>query len=102
MEKDGEFRGHLRVILQDADCVWEAIGPDGIRYDFNTNMLRMDEQARGVAREAMALIDGIKAESIAICLCAGGLLDAELGKLLREQAENYYSDDIERAIGVED
>lgn len=47
----------VRFVLADADLVWEAIGPDGIHYGFDTDFSKMNEEQRVFVGKRTAAVD---------------------------------------------
>jgi len=97
MKQDSEERrAALADILSDADQVWESIGPDGIKYNFNTNMLRMDEAQRQTASLMMGVVDRKVARTIAAAIVDRN--SQALGALIINQVERYFEDKIDAII----
>lgn len=77
----------VRHVLSDRDLVWEAIGPDGITYDFNTNTLRMDDLGRISCQTRMASVDDAIAAKLAYLISVN---DYEaIGELVCDQVNGY-------------
>ena len=94
-EDSAERRARMAEILSDPDQVFEAMGPDGIKYDFNTVMLRMNEDQRKMVSFRMSEIDRRVAANLAAAIVDRNY--AALGALICGQVERYFETDINSA-----
>ena len=86
----------FETLLADPDTLWEAIGPDGIKYPFSTNMLCRTEVERAEIRRRMKLFDEHLARQIATLIATKD--DAELGRIIRSMAEQYLEGAIDEWV----
>lgn len=85
----------VRYVLTNSDLVWEAMGPDGITYDFNTNILRMDEKERELCSSKMVAKDNAIAATYAYFV---SVKDYEaIGRMVVDQFDGYLSHQFKEA-----
>jgi len=86
----------LETLLSDPDNVFEAIGPDGIKYPFNDCFLGKTEHERAALRKRINDFDDNLARQLAVLIITKD--DAELGRILRVQAEQYFKKSIDEWV----
>lgn len=85
-------------VLSDHDLLWEATGPDGITYDFDTRLLRMNEERRDLTRSKMAAHDNAISSQLAYLISQN---DYEaIGRMVVGQVDDYLSYKIQEAEDI--
>jgi|14BtaG_2_1085337.scaffolds.fasta_scaffold00447_25 hypothetical protein len=87
-----EKKSALDSLDADQDLYWEAVGPDGILYQFNDSVfdqngnVKSKHERKALSKKRAAHDAEIHKKMIAAIRSSN---DAELGKMFREQAINY-------------
>ena len=83
----------LETLLANPDNLWEAIGPDAIKYPFNDSMLGKTEAEREETRRHINSFDQHLSRQLATLIITQD--DAELGRIIRDMAEQYLASSID-------
>ncbi|TNE87040.1 MAG: hypothetical protein EP324_08180 [Gammaproteobacteria bacterium] len=86
----------LETLLANPVTLWEALGPDAIKYPFNDNMMGKSEIERAEIRRRMNDFQNHLAMQLTMLILAKD--DAELGRILREMAEQYLKPQIDEWV----
>lgn len=86
----------METLLADPDTLWEALGPDAIKYPFSTNMLCKSEVERAEIRRRMADFNQHLANQLAVLMIKKD--DAELGRILRDMATRYLQERVDEWV----
>lgn len=86
----------LETLLANPDSLWESIGPDAIKYPFNDSMLGKTEAEREETRKHINSFDQHLARQLATLIITQD--DAELGRIIRDMAEQYLADPIDEWV----
>lgn len=86
----------LETLLANPDNLWESIGPDAIKYPFNDSMLGKTEAERTEIRQHINSFDQHLARQLATLIINKD--DAELGRIIRDMAEQYLSGPIDEWV----
>jgi len=86
----------LETLLANPDNLWESIGPDGIKYPFNDCFLGKTEHERAALQRRINEFDANLARQLALLIITKD--DAELGRILRVQLEQYFKKSIDEWV----
>jgi len=86
----------FETLLSDPDNISEALSFNGIKYPFNDCFLGKTEHERAALRKRINDFDDNLARQLAVLIITKD--DAELGRILRVQAEQYFKKSIDEWV----
>jgi hypothetical protein len=86
----------FETLLADPDNLWEAIGPDAIKYPFDTTYLPKTEARREEIIKRMKSFNQALATNITTMIITKD--DAELGRVIRNMAETYMEEPVDEWV----